>query len=112
MIRKKRHPLKVTRTELTNRVAKTVGFTQTDVKKVVDAVFDTITEMLAEGKRIEIRRFATFKIVRRNPRPFRNPFTGETIMCPAKNIPVFKPARHVKDKVKAIAIDEQNEEGK
>ncbi len=101
MKRKKRHPMKVTRIELANRVAKTVGFTQKDVKRVVDAVFDTITEMLAEGKRIEIRRFGTFKPVKRLAQMRRNPKTDERKMCPEHYVPVFKPARRVKDKVKA-----------
>ncbi len=111
MKRKKRHPLKITRVELTNRVAKQVGFTQIDVKKVVDAIFDTITEMLAEGKLIEIRRFGTFKTVKCPAQMRRNPRTDERKMCPEYIAPKFKPAQHVKDKVNTIADVQDDGEG-
>ena len=111
MTRKKRHPMKMTRVELTKRVAKKAGFTQTDVAKVVNAVFDTIIEMLTEGKHIEIRSFATFKVVNRKERIRRNPRTGEKAMAPAHRAPVFKPARRIKDKVNAVVADIQDPEG-
>ncbi len=94
-----------TRVDLTKRVARKVGFTQHDVAKVVNAVFATITEMLTEGKRVEIRNFATFKVVKRDPRIQRNPHTGEKMTIPARHVAVFKPSRRLKDKVKAIVVD-------
>ena len=48
-----------------------------DVENIVSAIFDEITETLAEGNRVELRGFGAFSVKNRPARVGRNPRTGE-----------------------------------
>jgi integration host factor subunit beta len=52
-------------------------------------LFASISDSLAEGGKVEIRGFGSFRIRERNARTARNPKSGEKVDVPAKNIPFF-----------------------
>jgi integration host factor subunit beta len=47
-----------------------------DVEKIVDAIFDEMTDSLASGERIELRGFGAFSVKVREARTGRNPKTA------------------------------------
>ena len=51
--------------------------TQREVEGVVSAIFDSITDQLAKGGRVELRGFGAFSTRQRDARVGRNPRTGE-----------------------------------
>ena len=53
--------------------------TQREVESVVSAIFDSITEQLAKGGRVELRGFGAFSTRKRDARLGRNPRTGESV---------------------------------
>ena len=53
--------------------------TQREVESVVGAIFDSITEQLANGGRVELRGFGAFSTRQRDARIGRNPRTGEAV---------------------------------
>ncbi len=57
---------------------------------MVDAVFETLTDALVNGDRIELRGFGIFQTTYRSARAARNPRTGACVSVPAKRVPVFK----------------------
>ncbi len=57
---------------------------------MVDAVFETLTDALVNGDRIELRGFGIFQTTYRSAREARNPRTGACVSVPAKRVPVFK----------------------
>ena len=61
-----------------------------DVEKIVDTVFDEITDALSRGDRVELRGFGAFSVKRREARVGRNPRTGESVNVPEKKLPFFK----------------------
>ena len=56
--------------------------TQREVENVVSAIFDSITEQLAEGGRVELRGFGAFSSRQRDARVGRNPRTGFARLSP------------------------------
>src|SRR6185312_4685845 len=58
--------------------------TQREVEGVVSAIFDSITEQLAHGGRVELRGFGAFSTRQRDGRVGRNPRTGESVSVDAK----------------------------
>ena len=66
---------------------------QREVENVVSAIFDSITEQLASGGRVELRGFGAFSTRQRDARTGRNPRTGEAVDVDAKRVPYFKPGR-------------------
>jgi integration host factor subunit beta len=66
------------------------------IDAVVSCFFEQITNRLAEGGRVELRRFGTFTTREREERLCRNPKTGEPVQVNAKRALHFKPARELR----------------
>lgn len=67
-----------------------------DVDKIVSIVFDSITEKLAGGGRVELRGFGAFSTRAREGRVGRNPRTGAAVSVPPKRVPYFKPGKEMR----------------
>ena len=67
------------KTELVAAVAEKTGMSKKDSEKAVNAAFDSITEALAAGEKVQLVSFGAFEIKERNARVGRNPKTKETI---------------------------------
>ena len=73
-------------------------------KLIVNALFDSLSELLMEADpvaRIEIREFGVFEIKKTKPKPkARNLKTGEFIFVPGRRKIHFKPGKHLKEFLK------------
>jgi len=72
---------------------------QRDVEKIVNTVFEEITEALAAGNRVELRGFGAFSVKRRDGRTGRNPRTGEAVAVDEKFVPFFKTGKLLRDRL-------------
>lgn len=70
-----------------------------DIEKIVDTVFNEITDALARGDRVELRGFGAFSVKERASRQGRNPRTGETVQVDAKRLPFFKTGKALREKL-------------
>lgn len=70
-----------------------------DVEKIVETVFDEITDALVRGDRVELRGFGAFSVKNREARTGRNPRTGETVNVEAKRLPFFKTGKGLREKL-------------
>lgn len=70
-----------------------------DIERLVGAVFDTITNALENGDRVELRGFGAFSVRHREARMGRNPRTGETVHVEAKAVPFFKMGKGMKERL-------------
>ncbi|RME56364.1 MAG: integration host factor subunit beta [Deltaproteobacteria bacterium] len=73
--------------------------TKKDATLIVNTIFETMTEALKRGERIEIRGFGIFSVVAREPRIGRNPKSGERVEIPAKRVPFFKTGKELRQRV-------------
>ena len=73
--------------------------TQREIENVVSALFDSITEQLAHGGRVELRGFGAFSSRERDARKGRNPRTGDTVDVSAKRVPYFKPGKEMRERL-------------
>ncbi|WP_240376515.1 HU family DNA-binding protein [Bacillus piscicola] len=87
------------KTDLINSVAEQADISKKDASKAVDAVFDSITETLKSGDKIQLVGFGSFEVRERAARKGRNPQTGEEIEIPATKNPAFRPGKQLKDAV-------------
>ena len=88
------------KSDLIEAVAEKSGLTKKESANVVDAVFDSISESLAKGDKVQLLGFGTFEVRNRKARQGRNPSTGETIKIDASKVPAFKAGKALKDMVK------------
>ena len=61
-----------------------------DAATIVDTIFGSMADALAQGDGVEIRGFGSLKVKDRCAREGRNPKTGESVHIPAKKLPHFK----------------------
>ena len=87
----------MTKSELILRLAElNPNLYHRDIERIVNCFFDTITDALAEGKRVELRGFGAFSTREREARTGRNPRTGEAVDVPAKRVPYFKAGKEMR----------------
>ena len=72
---------------------------QRDVKRIVNTVFDEITNAMANGDRVELRGFGAFSVKRRDARVGRNPRTGASVDVEEKHVPFFKTGKLLRDRL-------------
>ena len=89
----------MTKRELVIRVANQLGMTQSDVSKIIEESFDTISQTLAEGARWELRDFGVFEVKTRASRIGRNPRTGDQVPVPERRVVTFRPGKKMKELV-------------
>ncbi len=89
--------MKMTKADIVERVCENVGgFSKKEAAELVDLVFNTMKDTLATGEKIKISGFGNFVVRSKNPRPGRNPQTGEEIMIEARKVLTFKPSNVLK----------------
>ncbi|MEE4235784.1 MAG: integration host factor subunit beta [Anderseniella sp.] len=72
---------------------------QRDVERIVNTIFEEITNAMAEGNRVELRGFGAFSIKQRDARMGRNPRTGDPVPVDAKRVPFFKTGKELRDRL-------------
>lgn len=87
------------KSEFAALVADSAGIKKKQAEHLIDLVFCCLGDALERGERISINGFGVFEIRERAARTGRIPSTGESIEIPAAQIPVFKPAKQLKEKV-------------
>lgn len=70
-----------------------------DVEESVKLMLEHMTDVLAEGSRVEIRGFGSFSLHYRGPRVGRNPKTGDSVSLEPKYVPHFKPGKELRERV-------------
>ncbi len=85
--------------ELIAAVAEKSGITKKDAERIVCATFETITQELTQGNRVQISGFGIFETKDRAARTGRNPVTKESIQIPASRVPTFKASKVMKDQI-------------
>lgn len=70
-----------------------------DVEVIVNTIFDSMTDSLVGGDRIEIRGFGSFEVRVRKPRVGRNPKTGQSVQVGKRRVPFFKVGKELRERV-------------
>lgn len=89
----------MTKADLVEEIARETGLSKKDTSIVVNMIIENICKALAEGNKVELRGFGSFKVKSRKPRKARNPRTGASVDVPAKLVPYFKASNELKAKV-------------
>ena len=82
--------------ELIAAVAKKSGLPETKAASVVNGVFETIGEVLADGDEVSISGFGTFRVAFRPERDGRHPRTRAPMKIRAGKTPRFTPGASLK----------------
>jgi DNA-binding protein HU-beta len=93
----------VTKNEFVDRVAEKSGLGKGEAAKAVDAVLDSLQEVLGRGGEVNFTGFGKFTVADRSARQGVNPQTGEKIQIAASRVPRFSAGSQLKSAVKSGA---------
>jgi integration host factor subunit beta len=85
--------------ELISALKQKSGLTKSEASEVVEIFFDSLTNALARGERVEIRGLCSFFIKEYESYTGRNPKTGDKVTIPPKKLPFFKCGKELKEMV-------------
>ena len=89
------------KTQLAQMISEQYGMKKKDAKAAVECVFDSISDSLIRGEKVQISGFGSFEAKDRAARRGRNPHTKEAL-----EIPAFKSARFIPSKTLKKLINE------
>ncbi len=87
------------KSELIEALAAKKGLSYKKAEEIINVIFESMTNALLDGDRIEIRGFGSFVVKDYQAYTGRNPKTGESIAVKSKKLPFFKVGKELKEKV-------------
>ncbi|TFH01604.1 MAG: HU family DNA-binding protein [Calditrichales bacterium] len=85
--------------ELVNFMAEKTGLSKKDAEAALSSFVDGVKKSLKGGDSVTLVGFGTFSVSHRDARTGRNPQTGASIKISARNVPVFKAGKGLKEVV-------------
>ncbi len=87
------------KSELVEALATEKNLTYKKSEEIVNIIFDSMSDTLTRGGRIEIRGFGSFIVKDYKAYMGRNPKTGEVINVNPKKLPFFKVGKELRELV-------------
>ena len=95
------------KSELVLKVAEKLSLTKKKAEDVVELIFNSMTDALLKGDRVEIRGLGSFVVKEYGAYTGRNPRTGESIQVKPKKLPFFKVGKELKERVDNLGTEEK-----
>lgn len=87
----------ITKKKLIQNISQMRGLHPNDVRNVIQAFLDAMTETLSQGDRLEFRDFGVFEVVERKQKIGRNPKNAAVpIVIPARKAVKFTPGKKMR----------------
>lgn len=90
----------MTKADIAQKIASTLGTSKADGERAINIVVDEITKALQRGEEVTLTGFGTFTISKRQPRQGINPQTKQRIQIPAMKVPKFRSGKALKEAVR------------
>jgi len=85
--------------ELISALKKEADISKSESAKIVQIFFDSMSDALINGERIEIRGLCSFFVKNYKSYVGRNPKTGEKVMIKPKKLPFFKCGKELRERI-------------
>lgn len=89
----------LSKAKLAEELINNLGLNKHDAKNLVDQFFGEIKDSLEKGIEVRLSGFGNFELRDKNPRPGRNPKTGEEVQISSRRVVTFKAGRKLKEQV-------------
>ncbi len=87
----------ITKKKLIQNISNARGMHPNDVRNVIQAFLDAMTDTLSNGDRLEFRDFGVFEVVERKQKIGRNPKNAAVpIVIPARKAVKFTPGKKMR----------------
>lgn len=89
----------LTKADLAETLFNELGLNKREAKEFVELFFEKIRSALENGEQVKLSGFGNFGLRNKNPRPGRNPKTGEEIPISARRVVTFRASHKLKERV-------------
>ena len=89
----------MTKGELIEAIAHYRDLNLKRAESVVNTIFDSMSNALVDGDRVEVRGFGSFEVREYGAYKGRNPKTGDEVEVKAKKAPFFKTGKELRERV-------------
>ena len=90
----------ITKKKLIQTISQKKGLHPNDVRNVIQAFLDEMTDSLSQGDRLEFRDFGVFEVVERKQKIGRNPKNASVpIVIPARKAVKFTPGKKMRQMI-------------
>ena len=93
----------LTKAKMAEALFDELGLNKREAKGLVELFFEEIRSALENGQQVKLSGFGNFDLREKNPRPGRNPKTGEEILVTARRVVTFRPGQKLKSRVETYA---------
>jgi integration host factor subunit beta len=87
------------KSEMIEALAVKKGISLKKAEEIINTIFDSMTNAMLSGDRIEIRGFGSFVVNDYKAYTGRNPKTGDSIAVKPKKLPFFKVGKDLKERI-------------
>lgn len=94
----------ITKADIVEYLHTQLGLNKSESKKLIEDFFNEIQDSLANNEEVKLSGFGNFELLDKNPRPGRNPKTGEEVTISARRVVTFRAGNKLRKK-----IDSQND---
>lgn len=95
----------MTKAELIEALYEKQGYSKKEASELVELIFESMKNTLAQGEKIKISGFGNFVIREKRPRVGRNPQTGQSIKITERRVLTFRPSHILREEVNASLKD-------
>lgn len=88
--------------ELIVELSKRMGWTQQEVGEMLSTLSSVVSDRLISNDIVYFQGFGQFEVKKKAERITVNPVTGKRYLVPPKLVPVFKPGKTMKNKLKSL----------
>lgn len=89
----------LTKMDIVENLVDKCGLEQQTAKRFVEQFFEEIRVALEQGDYVKLSGFGNFLLREKQPRPGRNPRTGEDVIISARRIVSFRPGQKLRERV-------------
>lgn len=99
----------MTKKKLISSISQEKGIHPNDVRHVIQAFLDKMTQCLSKGERLEFRDFGVFEVVIRKQKIGRNPKNASVpIVIPARQAVKFTPGKRMRKLIEDQPVSEED----
>ncbi len=77
---------------------------QRDIETLVSTIFDSISETLVDGGRVELRGFGAFSVRKREARKARNPKNGKEVNIGERHAIYFRTGKELRERINKAPV--------
>lgn len=96
----------LTKIDIAEMLFNELGLNKREAKDLVEMFFEEIRESLESNEPVKLSGYGNFELRDKNPRPGRNPKTGEEIPISSRRVVTFKPGQKLRARVETYAGSE------